>query len=184
MTTGRLGQQAAPPNAAYSGQVVHFPDPVRAARHPHGVRISGDGHPDFSPYARAAVEIAEPPEGFGVDELRLTDYVSANAAMREAGHELWDTVGPVATPHGWTWHHVAGTRRMELVPVEVKALLRHHAGLTTAPVDHEKRGTRPSRKCARRTWDCRSRWCRCPSSRCRASRKTSVTGCRRRTGRS
>ncbi|MCS0637847.1 SMI1/KNR4 family protein [Streptomyces sp. LP05-1] len=142
MTTGRLGH-AAPPNAAYAGQVVHFPDPVRAARHPHGVRMDGDGHPDFSPYARAAAEIAEPPEGFGVDELRLTDYVSANAALHAAGHELWDTLGPVATPHGWTWHHVAGTRRMELVPVEVKALLRHHAGLTTTPVDLEKRGTRP-----------------------------------------
>ena len=46
MTTGRLGQQAAPPNAAYAGQVVHFPDPVRAARHPRGVRVDGDGYPD------------------------------------------------------------------------------------------------------------------------------------------
>ncbi|GAA2496028.1 SMI1/KNR4 family protein [Streptomyces gobitricini] len=143
MTTGRLGQSAAPPNAAYAGQVVHFPDPVRAARHPGGVRVDGNGHPDFSPYARAVAEIAEPPEGFGVDELRLTDYVSANAALSAAGHELWDTVPAVATPHGWTWHHVAGTRRMELVPVEVKALLRHHGGLVTAAVDHGKRGTRP-----------------------------------------
>ena len=82
MTTGRLGQQAAPPNAAYAGQVVHFPDPVRASRHPRGVRVDENGCPDFSPYARAAAEIAEPPEGFGVDELRLTDYVSANAALR------------------------------------------------------------------------------------------------------
>ncbi|OKJ99720.1 cell wall assembly protein Knr4 [Streptomyces sp. CB03234] len=144
MTTGRLGQhRAAPPNAAYAGQVVHFPDPVRAARHPGGIRVDGNGHPDFSPYARAAAEIAEPPEGFGVDELRLTDYVSANAALAATGHELWDTVPAVATPHGWTWHHVAGTRRMELVPVEVKALLRHHGGLATAVVDHGKRGTRP-----------------------------------------
>ncbi|MER7107871.1 SMI1/KNR4 family protein [Streptomyces sp. NPDC000229] len=144
MTTGRLGQQiAAPPNAAYAGQVVHFPDPVRAARYPGGVRVDGNGHPVFSPYARAAAEIAEPPEGFGVDELRLTDYVSANAALSATGHELWDTVPAVATPHGWTWHHVAGTRRMELVPVEVKALLRHHGGLATAAVDHGKRGTRP-----------------------------------------
>ncbi|ORT58502.1 SMI1/KNR4 family protein [Streptomyces sp. CB03238] len=144
MTTGRLGQHhAAPPNAAYAGQVVHFPDPVRAARHPGGIRVDGNGHPDFSPYARAAAEIAEPPAGFGVDELRLTDYVSANAALSATGHELWDTVPAVATPHGWTWHHVAGTRRMELVPVEVKALLRHHGGLATAAVDHGKRGTRP-----------------------------------------
>ncbi|CAM5479954.1 MULTISPECIES: SMI1/KNR4 family protein [Streptomyces] len=143
MTTGRLGQQAAPPNAAYAGQVVHFPDPVRAKRHPAGVRVDGDGYPDFSPYARAAVEIAEPPEGFGVDELRLTDYVSANAALAAAGHELWETLPAVATPHGWTWHHVARTRRLELVPVEVKALLRHHAGLATTAVDHGKRGTRP-----------------------------------------
>ncbi|WFB07706.1 SMI1/KNR4 family protein [Streptomyces sp. LX-29] len=143
MTTGRLGQHAAPPNTAYAGQVVHFPDPVRAARHPRGVRVDENGFPDFSPYARAAAEIAEPPEGFGVDELRLTDFVSANAALHAAGHELWDGLSSVATPHGWTWHHVAGTRRLELVPVEIKALLRHHGGLATATVDQDKRGTRP-----------------------------------------
>jgi len=143
MTTGRLGQQAAPPNAAYAGQLVHFPDPVRAARHPGGVRMDAGGCPDFAPYARAAVEIAEPPQGFGVDELRLTDYVSANAALAASGHELWDTIPAVATPHGWTWHHVPGGRRLELVPVEVKALLRHHAGLAATAVDQEKRGTRP-----------------------------------------
>ncbi|MEV4434042.1 SMI1/KNR4 family protein [Streptomyces sp. NPDC049555] len=143
MTTGRLGQQTAPPNAAYAGQVVHFPDPVRRSRHPKGVHVDDDGYPDFSPYARAAAEIAEPPEGFGVDELRLTDYVSANAALHAAGHELWASLSPVATPHGWTWHHVPRTRRLELVPVEVKALLRHHGGLATAAVDQDKRGTRP-----------------------------------------
>ncbi|MFT2019952.1 SMI1/KNR4 family protein [Streptomyces sp. 796.1] len=143
MTTGRLGHTA-PPNTAYAGQVVHFPDPVRAARHPHGVRVDESGYPDFTPYAKAAVEIAEPPDGFGVDELRLTDFVSANAALHAAGHELWDGgTSSVATPHGWTWHHVAGTRRVQLVPVEVKALLRHHGGLATAGVDQDKRGTRP-----------------------------------------
>lgn len=143
MTTGRLGQHAAPPNAAYAGQVVHFPDPVRATRHPRGVRVGEDGFPDFSPYARAAAEIADPPDGFGVDELRLTDYVSANAALHAAGHELWHRLPPVATPHGWTWHHVPGTRRLELIPADVKALLRHHGGLATAAVDQNKRGTRP-----------------------------------------
>jgi A nuclease of the HNH/ENDO VII superfamily with conserved WHH/SMI1 / KNR4 family (SUKH-1) len=143
MTTGRLGQQAAPPNAAYAGQVVRFPDPVRAARHPAGVRMDGDGYPDFTPYARAAAEIAEPPAGFGIDELRLTDYLSANAALSASGHGLWDTIPPVATPHGWTWHHEVRSRRLLLVPVEVKAPLRHHGGLATAPVDHGKRGTRP-----------------------------------------
>ncbi|MFF3289015.1 SMI1/KNR4 family protein [Streptomyces sp. NPDC003023] len=153
MTTGRQGLGAAmgpeagagtaPPNAAYAGQVVQFPDPVRASRHPRGVRIDNDGYPDFSPYARAAAEIAEPPEGFGVDELRLTDYVSANAALAASGHALWDTIPAVATPHGWTWHHARQSRRLELVPVEVKALLRHHGGLATAAVDQGKRGTRP-----------------------------------------
>ncbi|MFI0774731.1 SMI1/KNR4 family protein [Streptomyces sp. NPDC021212] len=143
MTTGRLGQHAAPPNTAYAGQVVHFPDPVRAARHPMGVRVDENGFPDFSPYARAVAEIAEPPEGFGVDELRLTDFVSANAALHASGHELWSETSQVATPHGWTWHHAPGSRRMELIPVEVKALLRHHGGLATAPVDQDKRGTRP-----------------------------------------
>ncbi|MFI1331065.1 SMI1/KNR4 family protein [Streptomyces sp. NPDC020845] len=143
MTTGRLGQHAAPPNTAYAGQVVHFPDPVRAARHPKGVRVDENGYPDFTPYARAAAEIAEPPEGFGVDELRLTDFVSANAALHAVGHDLWDGSSSVATPHGWTWHHVVGTRRLQLIPVEVKALLRHHGGLATAAVDQDKRGTRP-----------------------------------------
>ncbi|MBV9024271.1 MAG: HNH endonuclease [Streptomycetaceae bacterium] len=143
MTSGRLGQKAVPPNAAYAGQVVHFPDPVRAARYPQGVWVDENGYPDFSPYARAAAEVADPPEGFGIDELRLTDYVSANAALYHAGHELWDGLAPVATPHGWSWHHVVGGRRMELIPAEVKALLRHHGGLATAPADHDKRGTRP-----------------------------------------
>ncbi|MGW4200879.1 SMI1/KNR4 family protein [Streptomyces sp. NPDC004726] len=151
MTSGRQGLgappgprgQAAPPNAAYAGQVVNFPDPVRSSRHPRGVRVDADGYPDFSPYARAAAEIADPPAGFGIDELRLTDYVSANAALHAVGHELWDTIPAVATPHGWTWHHVRGTRRVELVPVEVKALLRHHGGLATTAVDQSKRGTRP-----------------------------------------
>ncbi|MBB0246607.1 cell wall assembly protein Knr4 [Streptomyces alkaliphilus] len=143
MTTGRLGQQAAPPNRAYAGQVVRFPDPVRAARYPDGVRVDDAGYPDFSPYARAAAEIADPPEGFGVDELRLTDYVSANAVLRAAGHELWTDLPAVATPHGWTWHHVVGSRRLELIPAEVKALLRHHGGIATSSVDQHKRGTRP-----------------------------------------
>lgn len=133
----------APPNAAYAGQVVHFPDPVRAARYPRGVPVDGRGIPDFSGYARAAAEIAAPPEGFGVDEMRLTDYVSANAALARSGHELWRSLPVVATPHGWTWHHVAYTRRLELIPVEVKSLLRHHGGISTSAADQSKRGTRP-----------------------------------------
>ncbi|MDH6136380.1 hypothetical protein P3T37_005805 [Kitasatospora sp. MAA4] len=148
MTTGRPGAAAAP-NAAYAGQVVQFPDPVRAAMYPAGVRVDEQGHPDFGPYARAAAEVADPPEGFGVDELRLTDYVSANAALFSQGHELWaDLESAVATPPGWTWHHAVGGaapgwRRMELVPVEVKALLRHHGGLARSSADHSRRGTRP-----------------------------------------
>ena len=133
MTTGRLGQQAAPPNAAYAGQVVHS----RTRSGPPATRgvcgWTSDGYPDFSPYARAAAEIAEPPEGFGVDELRLTDYVSANAALRgggarAVGHDprRWR---PRTAGRGTTW---SGSRRLELVPVEVKALLRHHGGLATA----------------------------------------------------
>jgi hypothetical protein len=142
MTTGR-------PNAAYAGQVVHFPDPLRSAAYPHGVRVDGRGFPDFGPYARAVAEVADPPAGFGVDELRLTDYVSANAALHASGHELWaDAESPVVTPAGWTWHHSVGpaqpgSRRMELVPVEVKSLLRHHGGLVLSTADHAKRGTRP-----------------------------------------
>lgn len=143
MTSGGRGTTVVPPNRAYAGQVVNFPDPVRSARHPQGVRVDDNGMPVFSPYARAVAEIADPPEGFGGDELRLTDYVSANAALHGSGHGLWAELSPVATPPGFTWHHVPFTRRMELVPVEVKALLRHHGGLATAAVDHAKHGTRP-----------------------------------------
>ncbi len=125
-----------------------------------------DGYPDFTPYAKAAVEIAEPPEGFGVDELRLTDFVSANAALHAAGHELWEGGSPVATPHGWTWHHVANTRRVQFVPVEVKALLRHHGGLATAGVDQDKRGTRPLQETRPRTSGCPSAVCPSPRTRC------------------
>ncbi|WP_380285680.1 SMI1/KNR4 family protein [Kitasatospora purpeofusca] len=148
MTTGRPGVAAAP-NAAYAGQVVQFPDPVRAERHPAGVRVDEYGYPDFGPYTAAAAEVADPPAGFGVDELRLTDYVSANAALFTQGHPLWADLGTaVATPPGWTWHHAVGGaapgwRRMELVPVEVKALLRHHGGLAVSSADHTRRGTRP-----------------------------------------
>jgi SMI1 / KNR4 family. len=154
MTAGRSGVPAGPggayaPGAGYAGQVVHFPDPVRAEKYPDGVRVDRSGYPDFSRYATAAVEIADPPDGFGVDELRLTDYVSANAALYTQGHELWaDLDCAVATPHGWTWHHAVGgapvgSRRLELVPVEVKALLRHHGGLALSTADHGRRGTRP-----------------------------------------
>jgi hypothetical protein len=156
MTTGRSGAPAAgggtvpqAPNSAYVGQTVHFPDPIRAERFPEGIRMDEDGHPDFGPYVRAVAEVADPPDGFGVDELRLTDYVSANAALYTQGHELWaDLVSAVATPPGWTWHHAVGgappgSRRMELVPVEAKVLLRHHAGLALSSADHDKRGTRP-----------------------------------------
>lgn len=151
MTTGRPGTAAAP-NAAYAGQVVQFPDPVRAAKYPAGVSVDDRGYPDFGPYAGAAAEVADPPEGFGVDELRLTDYVSANAALFSQGHQLWaDLDCAVATPPGWTWHHAVGRaapgwRRMELVPVEVKALLRHHGGLACSTADHARRGTRPLRE--------------------------------------
>ncbi|WP_079062685.1 SMI1/KNR4 family protein [Streptacidiphilus griseoplanus] len=154
MTTGRPGApagagRAQAPGAAYAGQAVKFPDPVRAERYPAGVRVDEQGYPDFGEFAVAAAEVADPPDGFGVDELRLTDFVSANAALYSQGHELWaDLDCAVATPHGWTWHHAvggapAGRRRLELVPVEVKALLRHHGGLALSTADHTRRGTRP-----------------------------------------
>ena len=72
MTTGRqglgataspdsqAGGRSGPPNTAYTGQVVRFPDPVRAHRHPQGVRVDERGFPDFSAYARAAAEVALP----------------------------------------------------------------------------------------------------------------------------
>lgn len=145
MTPGRPGAVTAP-NVAYAGQVVHFPDPVRHELFPAGVRVDEQGFPEFTPYAHAAAEVDDPPEGFGVDELRLTDYVAANAALAASGHELWQGVSSIATPPGWTWHHVRHSRRLELVPAPVKVLLRHYGGLSTSSADHNKHGTRPLRE--------------------------------------
>ena len=87
--------------------------------------------------------------------------MSANAALHAAGpRAVGHDLPAVATPHGWTWHHVAGTRRMELVPVEVKALLRHHGGLATAAVDHDKRGTRPLQETRPAHFGLPKRWSR------------------------
>ncbi|NYI05995.1 SMI1/KNR4 family protein [Allostreptomyces psammosilenae] len=140
---GGWGPRGSAPNIAYAGNRVAFPDPVRAARYPDGVWVDAAGHPVLTPYARAAAEVDAPPPGFGVDELRVTDVVAANVALARTGHELWRDLPLGATPHGWTWHHVAGSRRLELVPVDVKVLLRHHAGLATSTADHGRRGTRP-----------------------------------------
>ena len=188
MTTGRPGATAAPPNAAYAGQVVHFPDPLRAARYPQGVRVDDSGYPDFSPYARAAAEIAEPPDGFGVDELRLTDYVSANAALRHAGHELCDRLlrgGDPArldlAPRRGRSPDGTGPRRGQgaaAAPRRAGDGLRRppparHPAAPGDPPGAPRRPRRALRSRARRT-----------RRGCGRSRRTSATGCRARTARS
>ncbi|MFQ6200702.1 DNA-3-methyladenine glycosylase, partial [Streptomyces sp. NPDC000405] len=50
-------------------------------------------------------ELARERRGGKVESARL----ARNAAQHADGHELWASLSPVVTPHGWTWHHVAGT---------------------------------------------------------------------------
>ncbi len=129
------------PNGEFAGTLIEFSDPELDRRYSHGVYLNLRGYPDYTPYAHAVVEFAEPPAGLGIDELRVTDVLAANEIMRRSGDTLWtEQDAPGATPQGWLWHHVAGSRCLMLIPADLKNAFRHHAGLTTVNADRNRRG--------------------------------------------
>lgn len=124
----------------YAFQVAHPASPMLRVRYRDGVPVGPHGFPDWLPYARALVQL--PPAGpdLGVDESRVLDVLSANAAAAAAGDPLWAGLAPLATPPGWVWALLAGGRRIALVPAELHGAYRHHGGVSTGDADPARRG--------------------------------------------
>jgi hypothetical protein len=109
-------------------------------RYRRGVAVDPHGFPDWIPYARALVELPPLVPGVGVDEARVADVVTANAAAASSGDPLWTMADPAVTPHGWVWAQLAMTRRTALVPVELHGAYRHLGGVSTGNADRGRRG--------------------------------------------
>ena len=89
-----------PINSRYAGQ-----------NHPSGVKFNERGFPDFSPHAKAEVELS------GLTGNYAKDAAAANRAV-----EL------DRTPDGYVWHHVEDGRTMQLVPRDIHNAARHTGG--------------------------------------------------------
>jgi len=70
-----------------------------------------EGFSDFSPYAKAKVNVA------GLKGDHYYDFKMANEAL-----------GLKSTPKGYTWHHVEDGMTMMLVPSDVHSAVRHTGG--------------------------------------------------------
>ncbi|MGH3748997.1 MAG: SMI1/KNR4 family protein [Micromonosporaceae bacterium] len=126
----------------HAGRIVRFAAPLLRIRYPDGMYVNLRGFPDWTPYARALVEIAgrlpDQPRR-SVDEARVVDVLAANQVMADSADPLWKDAEPgaAATPDGWVWAHVGaggaradrsegeGPRRLALVPAEAHAAFRH-----------------------------------------------------------
>ena len=96
----RLVNGRPPINSQYAG-----------GRHPSGTRFSSEGFPDFSPVAKARVQIQ------GLTGNYATDAAMANQAA-----------GLARTPKNMVWHHVEDARTMLLVPKSIHNAVRHTGG--------------------------------------------------------
>lgn len=124
------------PSGQFAGRIIEFSDPELDRKYPHGVYVNLSGYPDFAVYGRIAAEIAEPPTGLSVDEIRVTDTVAANLLAASTGDRLYQAGRPnTATPEGWSWAHAAGSRRMYLIPIDLYNSFRHHGGIATLTID-------------------------------------------------
>ncbi len=92
-----------PINSKYAGQT-----------HPSGVTFNDKGFPDFSPYAKAQVDIKG-----------LTGNYAKDSAMTNKA------VGLKSTPDGFVWHHVENVKTMQLIPKEIHNAARHTGGTAT-----------------------------------------------------
>jgi len=140
--SGRGGRDvtAAVPGARHAFHVIHPGSSMLRVRYRDGVVVDGHGFPDWLPYARAVVELPEPAPHRTADETRVLDVLIANEVMAGAGDPWWPDGGEPLTPDGWTWAHVAMTRRLALVPVELHGAFRHAGGVATMRADYARRG--------------------------------------------
>ncbi|WP_160060588.1 RHS repeat-associated core domain-containing protein [Psychromonas sp. L1A2] len=79
--------------------------------HPSGVKFNEQGFPDFSPHAKAQVDIKG-----------LTGNYAKDAAMANKA------VGLKSTPSGHVWHHVENAKTMQLVSKDIHNAARHTGG--------------------------------------------------------
>ncbi|WP_345817670.1 HNH endonuclease (plasmid) [Paraburkholderia sp. PREW-6R] len=102
-----------PINSKYAGQL--YPSdglsPELQAKYPNGVQFTPQGFPNFSPYAKAEVEVDGLTGNYG------TDAAMANQA-----------VGLPSTPQGYVWHHVEDGNTMQLIPQDLHNAVRHTGG--------------------------------------------------------
>lgn len=111
-----------PINREYAGK-IYFDKlpPDLKIKYPHGVPFTGTGHPDFTRYARARVEIR-----FSGNTDR--DIRMANKIMGWKGE-----------PNNFTWHHHHDGKTMLLIDSKLHDSVRHTGGSAIA------RGTRSSK---------------------------------------
>ncbi len=133
-------ERAPVPGARHAFSVVRPGSPMLGIRYRAGVVVGALGFPDWRPYARAMVELPAPAVHRTVDETRVLDLLVANEVMARSGDPLWPADQPPVTPAGWTWAHLARTRRVALVPVELHGAFRHLGGVGTLAGDHNRRG--------------------------------------------
>jgi hypothetical protein len=114
--------------ARYAFRVAHPAAPMLRVRFRHGVPVDPRGFPDWTPYARVLVALPPVIADLTVEESRIVDVCTAIALTRHLDDPLW--TGTVGTPPGWTWAHVAQTRHLALVPVELHASFRHLGGVS------------------------------------------------------
>jgi A nuclease of the HNH/ENDO VII superfamily with conserved WHH/SMI1 / KNR4 family (SUKH-1) len=128
------------PNGQFAGRIIEFSDPELDRKFPHGIYLTMHGYPEFAVYARHTVQIADPPSGLSVDEIRVTDVIAANLLAADSGDPLWEPRGNTATPQGWAWAHAAESRLLHCVPIELHGAFRHHGGMATLKADRNRSG--------------------------------------------
>jgi filamentous hemagglutinin len=102
-----------PINSQYAGKnysAENFP-PDLQAKYPNGVNFNSKGFPDFSPYAKASLEVPG-----------LTGDYKNDAALANT------MAGLKATPDGYVWHHVEDANTMLLIPQDIHNAVRHTGG--------------------------------------------------------
>ncbi|WP_234708934.1 HNH endonuclease [Burkholderia pseudomallei] len=80
-------------------------------KYPQGVKFNSQGFPDFSPYAKAKVDVQ------GLTGDYRTDEALSNKK-----------VGLSETPDGYVWHHVENAQTMLLIPQDLHNAVRHTGG--------------------------------------------------------
>ncbi|WP_229071631.1 SMI1/KNR4 family protein [Actinoplanes sp. DH11] len=124
--------------ARYAFRVAHPAAPMLRVRYRHGVPVDPWGFPDWTPYARTLVDLPPVVPDLTLDEARVVDVRAAGTVARATGDPIWS--GTVGTPPGWTWAHLARSRRLALVPAELHAAFRHLGGVSTGATRPAGRG--------------------------------------------